>query len=413
MALTVHRDLRTPAGFSRENALPVQLTELGPTGQPWLRSTLVDGQTGAGSSIPNERADAQFGGYPLNARRIIRWYERFVEMPTTTLDRWQVIGPEIHGPNGSDGIGGSFDQALLMLEVGPDKRRRLNANAGRSSTRYDDIGPIELGRVYAMLMDVYLTAGTNGYIRVYRDGVLVAEFTGATIYSAVAGSYWKFGHYRNASINGRSVYDVSDMVLYSADLDDPLPDWPGPIVAPPPAEPPPPAPKVTINAPVRDTDHVGTLNFSVKLENPPPGYTLYTGLGGTTVSTSQTANTFPHVGALDLSSRPVAGETRTFYAALHAASGALVTFDSLQVNVASSPVTPPPPPPPDPDLDPTEIEELMAEIANLRIVIAQADADLRAASEGRDLEIARNLALKADVAAAVQSHVATVGQILG
>lgn len=369
MPLTIHRDLRTPAGFSRENALPVQLTETGPTGQPWLRSRLVDGQTGAGSSIPNERADATFGSFPLNTRRIVRWYERFVEMPTTSLDRWQVVGPEIHGPNIS-----AFPQALLHLEVGPDKRRRLNANAGRASTRYDDIGPIVLGQVYAMLMDVVLTADSTGYIRVYRDGALVAQFTGATIHQASPGSYWKEANYRNAQINGPMTYDISDMLLYAAERDDQLPDWPGPIVAPPPSL----VPKVTITSPVRDTSHVGTLPYAVTLENPPQGYTLYVGLGGTPVSASLTigvngGNT--HLGALDLSTRPAAGEVRTMYAALHDASGALITFDGFQVNVASAPVEPPPPPPPPDPTDPC---------AEIRQILAETVSERNAAREGRD-----------------------------
>jgi len=371
MTLAIHRDLRTPAGFSRENALPVQLAEPGPTGQPWLRSTLVDGQTGAGSGVPNERADSQFGGFPLGARRILRWYERFIEMPTTSLDRWQVIGPEIHGPNVSP-----FDQALLMLEVGPDKRRRLNANAGRPSPRYDDIGPIVIGRPYAMLMDVFLTAGSAGYIRVWRDGVLVAQFTGATIMQSTSGSYWKEANYRNALINGRSVYDVSDMILFSADLADQLPDWPGPIAPP---TPPAVTPKVTIAAPVRDTAHVGTLPWAATLTDAPAGYVLYVGLGGTDVSVTQRATDAPHAGSLDLASRPATGEVRTLYAALHDAAGALVTFDGFQVNVASGVIVPPPPPPPPPDPCAPIREERDQAIDRERTAIAQRDDALAVA----------------------------------
>jgi hypothetical protein len=238
--MDVVRDLRTPGGFSRENALPVTLAELGPEGDAWLRSTLVDGQTGAGSTIPNERADAQFGSFPLNTttpeRRYLRWYERFIEMPTTSLDRWQVIGPEVHGPNVSP-----FDQALVMMEVSPSKRRRLNANAGRSSARYFDLGTIEIGRVYLMEMDVILAADGRGRVRVRRDGGNWVGFDSeASIFQATGGSYWKEANYRNASIDGRSTYDISSMMLYDAALDEAIPGGTAPPPPPPPGDTTPP-----------------------------------------------------------------------------------------------------------------------------------------------------------------------------
>ena len=173
----------------------------------------MDGQTGAGAQMPSERNDGQLGGVPLNSERWVVWYERFTELPTTSQDRWQVVGPEIHGPNVSP-----FDQALLMLEVGPDKHRRLNANAGRASTRYRDIGPIELGRTYAMKMHVRLSAGSDGIIEIWRDGVKVVDLPGATIFQATSGSYWKEANYRNASINGVMSHDFSSLRIYDGDV---------------------------------------------------------------------------------------------------------------------------------------------------------------------------------------------------
>ena len=408
MPLTIHRDLRTPgrvsaaasgipdgAGFSRENAIPVALAEVGPTGQPWLRSTLVDGQTGAGSAIPNERADAQFGGFPLNTRRILRWYERFVEMPTTSLDRWQVVGPEIHGPNIS-----AFPQALLMLEVGPDKRRRLNANAGRSATRYDYIGPIELGRVYAMLMDVYLTSGNEGYIRVWRDGVLVAQFTGPTIHQASAGSYWKEANYRNAQINGRMVYDVSDMVLYSADLGDQLPDWPGPIVAPPPGLPDTTGPRLELT--------VGNdLTWRLDFPDDDATYVLL-GVAGDPVEPLEILNIQGPtiIGRFDPAAF-VAGRTYWAWAIAQDAAG------NETVLPGGRPFTPvavePPPPPPTPP-DPCAAIAAERDQAILERDQARAgrdDALVAAAQAGHALA-----AIRTGVAASVQRHVDDVASVL-
>jgi hypothetical protein len=343
--MDVVRDLRTPGGFSRENALPVTLAELGPEGDAWLRSTLVDGQTGAGSTIPNERADAQFGSFPLNTttpeRRYLRWYERFIEMPTTSLDRWQVIGPEVHGPNVSP-----FDQALVMMEVSPSKRRRLNANAGRSSARYFDLGPIEIGRVYLMEMDVILAADGRGRVRVRRDGGNWVGFDGeASIFQATGGSYWKEAHYRNAQINERSTYDISSMMLYEAALDEAIPG----STAPPP--PPPPAgdttpPRVEM---VISNDGSFVLSF-------PDGdvHRTLSGIAGDPVPVQNHVDldgflTFD--GEFDVSGL-TAGQTYWAWTiAFDAAGNESPTPGRPFTPVATEPPPPPPPPPDDPCAD--------------------------------------------------------------
>jgi hypothetical protein len=232
-AVNLIRDASRRSGITAEAGYGAyELAETGPGGNPWIRNRLVDGQTGAGSVMPNERSDGQLGGFPLNTDRWVVWYERFIEMPTTSLDRWQVVGPEIHGPNVSP-----FDQALLMLEVGPDKRRRLNANAGRASVRYFDLGPIELGRVYTYKMHVRLSAGSDGLIEIWQDGVKKVTITGPTIFQATSGSYWKEANYRNANIDGPMTHDFSSLRIYDGD-----PGGFGGGVAPPPAPAPDPAP---------------------------------------------------------------------------------------------------------------------------------------------------------------------------
>ncbi|HTI34592.1 MAG TPA: hypothetical protein VL422_13005 [Miltoncostaea sp.] len=242
-AATLIRDASRRSGITAEGAYNAyELSETGPLGSPWIRNRLVDGQTGATAAMPSERNDGQLGGVPLDSERWVVWYERFTEMPNTTLDRWQVVGPEIHGPNVS-----AFPQALLMLEVSPDKHRRLNANAGRSTVRYRDIGTIELGRTYAMKMHVRLSAGSDGIIEIWRDGAKVVTLTGPTIDQAIAGSYWKEANYRNADIDGPMTHDFSSLKIYDGDpggygtgADPAPPPSTDPAPAPPPSTTPPP-----------------------------------------------------------------------------------------------------------------------------------------------------------------------------
>jgi len=204
---TLVRNLSRASHWAPENGGYLnELAEKGPGGEPVLRSTLVDGQTGAGSTVPNERNDLQGGTVPLGSVRWMIWHERFVKLPTTDLDRWQVIGPnEIHGR--------TLDQATVMPEVSADKRRRLNANAGRSTTRYFDLGPIVLGEWHQYKFGIYYTQGSNGWIELWKDGVRVMRVEGPTTTEPYSG-YWKFGHYRNAAIDGTSIYDVSGTRIY-------------------------------------------------------------------------------------------------------------------------------------------------------------------------------------------------------
>jgi hypothetical protein len=203
----VVRNLSRASHWAPENGGYLnELAEKGPGGEPVLRSTLVDGQTGAGSTVPNERNDLQGGTVPLGSVRWMIWHERFVKLPTTDLDRWQVIGPnEIHGR--------TLDQATVMPEVSANKRRRLNANAGRSTTRYFDLGPIVLGKWHQYKFGIHYTQRSNGWIKLWKDGVRVMRVEGPTTTEPYSG-YWKFGHYRNAAIDGTSIYDVSGTRIY-------------------------------------------------------------------------------------------------------------------------------------------------------------------------------------------------------
>lgn len=205
----LHRDLTRAAGWQPENSGSLsELAETGPAGDPVLRSTLIDGQTGASSgNLPSERNDLQAGDVPLGSVRWVSWWERFVTLPDTDVDSWQLIGPEIHGH--------TLPQATLMLLVGADKRRRMNANAGRPAARNFDLGPITPGTWRHYLLGVRYTADADGWLELHQDGQRVVRVEGPTTTEQRPG-YWKLGHYRNAAIDGPSVYDISGCRIYSA-----------------------------------------------------------------------------------------------------------------------------------------------------------------------------------------------------
>jgi hypothetical protein len=204
---TLVRDLTQANSWSKEGDGHLdQQSENGPGGQPVLRSTLVDGQTGAPSGIPSERNDLQGGTVPLESTRWMVWYERFIQLPTTNIDDWQILGPnEIHGE--------TLSQATMMPEISATKTRRLNANAGRPAAHYYNVGNIVMGQWYQMKFGIHYTQNSNGWFELWRDGVRVVRVDGATTTENQAG-YWKFGNYRNAAINGDTVYDISGCKIY-------------------------------------------------------------------------------------------------------------------------------------------------------------------------------------------------------
>jgi len=204
---TLIKDLSRASYWTPENGGYLdELAEKGPGDEPVLRSTLVDGQTVAGSTVPTERNDLRAGDVPLGSTRWMVWYERFVKMPTSNLDSWQLIGPnEIHGH--------TLSQATVMPQVGADRRRLLNANAGRPAARYFDVSPIVLDRWHQYKFGIHYTQGDNGWLELWRDGARVVRVEGPTTTEPYSG-YWKFGHYRDANINGTSIYDISGTRIY-------------------------------------------------------------------------------------------------------------------------------------------------------------------------------------------------------
>jgi len=259
MSWSTHRDLRA-GGWTPESpgSAPVRLPEKGPTADDWFRFVLNDGDAGAPGALPSERRDCTMGALTLGRKYNLRGFIRFPEgIPTIGYDRWTLAGWEVHGPNRAE-----LRQALIMTEIDVQRRYRLNANAGRDAARYDSITqdedgvaePIEAGRVYAIEMEFILTADDEvGYVRVWLDGVQVAELLGRTILGAWTGAYFKEALYRYALNNGRLTKDWSGVVIRVADPAEPgsdrsdLPAFPGDAPAPPPSPADTTPPRVTLS----------------------------------------------------------------------------------------------------------------------------------------------------------------------
>lgn len=206
------RDLTRASAWTSENGgfLTEPGGQFGPDGDIVLRSTLVDGQTGASSGGPvnlSERNDMRAGDVPLGSVRWVTWHERFVQMPTTDLDSWQLIAPcEIHG--------NTLTQATLMMQVSASKHRILNANAGRPEWRWVDLGPIVLGEWHQYKLGLKYVDDDSGWLELWRDGELMASYPGEPTTTEHLAGYWKFGHYRNQDIDGTSIYEVSGVRRY-------------------------------------------------------------------------------------------------------------------------------------------------------------------------------------------------------
>lgn len=70
-------------------------------------------------------------------------------------------------------------------------------------THYTSPGPVPLGTPIALKWEMkidYNTAGV-GYLKVWRDNVLIVDYTGPIGYNDAAGPYWKAGIYREANAN--------------------------------------------------------------------------------------------------------------------------------------------------------------------------------------------------------------------
>ena len=294
------RDASRRSGITAEaglNAFEVQ-GEVGPGGEAVIRNQVVDGQTGAGSGMPNERSDGQLGGVPLNSFRCMVWYERLIQIPSTSLDRWTVMGPnEIHGQ--------SLDQATVMPEYAPgtsgSRVKRLNANAGRPSARYFNLFTPSLNTWYSHKFMMNYRYDGSGWLEWWINGVLKVRVTGQMT-AEQAGGYWKFANYRNAQINGTAIYDISSCRIYDTEVAS-LPT-PGGSTPPPPPDPTDTAgPTVTVVKPTPNQQVPGNrFDWEVTTDDPSGIDRVEVYLYMTNKFRFATDTTAPYAGTYDITS---------------------------------------------------------------------------------------------------------------
>lgn len=343
------RDYRLRSGITAESGFTCyQTTDKAPDGSFWIENVCTDQSTsGAGSGMPNERSDGQIGGVPLGSYRCNVWYEMFLEIPSVILDRWMVVGPcEIHGQR--------LDQATLMPEVSPQKRRRLNANAGRSSTRYFDMGEIKIGTVYSNRLIVIYRNDNQGYLRWERtDGVStwVKEIKGEPTTVESASGYWKCANYRNAQINGTSRYRFAGGQIH--DVEVPM----LPLSGQPPVEQPPidtKPPVVTLTNPIGGVSYpLDAIPFSADAQDEAGikdawfGVVCFNADGSKHEASQHLTQPGPYVASLNLKAQ--GGQAGIGYCYVKAVDkNGNETTRSVNVNL-TEPTVPPPPPPAEAD----------------------------------------------------------------
>jgi hypothetical protein len=125
-------------------------------------------------------------------------YEWTVEPGQTNDAKWLVAG-QLHTVV-SNGISPPF--AIYM--TGDRMKIRVDEAGGAPNafsyykTIYTDPQDIIRGHAYAMRIDVNFDAA-NGYVKVVRDGVVLADYRGPLGYTNMGPVYWKEGVYRASS----------------------------------------------------------------------------------------------------------------------------------------------------------------------------------------------------------------------
>jgi hypothetical protein len=127
--------------------------------------------------------------YPDNELITIE-YDFVLEPGPPNRATWTVIGQwhskDIFGRPApmSIGLGEAAEKMQVIMRSGP---------TGTFHLLYEDPDNLQRGRVYRMKIESRF--GERGILRVTRDGVRLAEYSGQLGYGS--GAYWKFGVYRS------------------------------------------------------------------------------------------------------------------------------------------------------------------------------------------------------------------------
>ena len=217
-----------------------------------------DNQRASFDPLANRRSDIQYGHlgegvYCIDYAMSWRSYPQF----RVGEWGWKDVGPEIHDTLNQSPIqpnvlpctttgaqGTSTPRINAALGMPGSLRYFMDANAGRGPHRYYDLGPVgAIGEwVGYRLLFNYTSDASKGFIKVWRNGVLVLTLFDATIAKTPAG-WFKIANYsREAYVDGIQSYDIAGK-LYSCTSEADVPAMP--TAGGPPPPPPPPDPPVT------------------------------------------------------------------------------------------------------------------------------------------------------------------------
>lgn len=239
-------------------------------GQPVYESTSNDGQRASWDPPENRRNDIQANatgpqfGYGVFC---VDYAFRMTAVPTFRSGEWgwNMIGFEVHDnglpqatiqpnvlPCTVSGAQGTSNPRRDPAMADGTLRYFLDANAGLAAHRYFDLGPAPVGTDDAawdrgiVRMVFRYTDATNGYIKVFREGVLVRTVLGVTVAKSPDG-YGKVCNYsREAYVDGVQQYQIAGRI-YQCDSDTDLPPMPTRVQPdPPPVPDPTPTPVETL-----------------------------------------------------------------------------------------------------------------------------------------------------------------------
>lgn len=148
---------------------------------------------------------------------------------TTNLERWYAFAVFFPGDNfdfdNSDEVicqwhqGGKTTPSLCIRTKA--NRIRLRITPRPNIKKLIDLGAIEKNVWQFYVIHVKHAAGADGLVEIWRNGALLANYTGANMYDLTNGVFhtpnWKLGIYKSAW-NGSAVTKAQKRVLYFDDI---------------------------------------------------------------------------------------------------------------------------------------------------------------------------------------------------
>jgi hypothetical protein len=132
-----------------------------------------------GTLYPASTSWAVFGQFHGN-------YDAWEPSPAWPTVSIQLVGNA--GLSGGEHMAVALNYAQQGVNASP-------VSVGPNGYAWVDPNPIQRGRYYAIHMNVKFDINGNGYVQLYRDGVLLVNYQGPLGYGN--GNYWKMGIYRD------------------------------------------------------------------------------------------------------------------------------------------------------------------------------------------------------------------------